>query len=393
MKVESPMNFQLSDEMQLFAETVRDWVDREAPKSYARELEIHEHDYPFELWDKMTAAGFHGIGIDEAYGGQGGDILTQVVLGRGLARSLAGLSWVWAITSFAGAKAINLMGSDEQKQRFLPRIAAGELRFSIGFSEPGGGTDVLGGMRSFAKRVDGGWLVSGNKTWSTSAHVADYVLLLARTDRDVAKRHQGLSLFLLPTKADGVTISELSKLGMRAIGSCDIGMDDVFVPDDLVLGEPGKAWYQLLPTLNNERTLVASFCLGILDGILEDALAYVQERHAFGKPIGQFQILQHYIADIAIQRKQIELMVLNAAWMQNEGIPAHMETTMVKVAASEAAVAAADKGIQILGGMGYSAETDMQRYWRDARLWPIGPITNEMARNTIAEQLGLPRSF
>ena len=387
------MNFQLSDEMQLFAETVRDWVDREAPKSYARELEIHEHEYPFELWDKMTAAGFHGIGIDEAYGGQGGDILTQVVLGRGLARSLAGLSWVWAITSFAGAKAINLMGSDEQKARFLPRIAAGELRFSIGFSEPGGGTDVLGGMRSFAQRVDGGWLVSGNKTWSTSAHVADYVLLLARTDRDVAKRHQGLSLLLLPTKAEGVSISELSKLGMRAIGSCDIGMDDVFVPDELVLGEPGTAWYQLLPTLNNERTLVASFCLGILDGILEDALAYVQERHAFGKPIGQFQILQHYIADIAIQRKQIELMVYNAAWMQNEGIPAHMETTMVKVAASEAAVAAADKGIQILGGMGYSAETDMQRYWRDARLWPIGPITNEMARNTIAEQLGLPRSF
>jgi alkylation response protein AidB-like acyl-CoA dehydrogenase len=285
------------------------------------------------------------------------------------------------------------MGSDEQKARFLPRIAAGELRFSIGFSEPGGGTDVLGGMRSFAKRVDGGWLVSGNKTWSTSAHVADYILLLARTDRDVAKRHQGLSLFLLPTKAEGVSISELSKLGMRAIGSCDIGMDDVFVPDELVLGEPGTAWYQLLPTLNNERTLVSSFCLGILDGILEDALAYVQERHAFGKPIGQFQILQHYIADIAIQRKQIELMVYNAAWMQNEGIPAHMETTMVKVAASEAAVAAADKGIQILGGMGYSAETDMQRYWRDARLWPIGPITNEMARNTIAEQLGLPRSF
>jgi alkylation response protein AidB-like acyl-CoA dehydrogenase len=379
--------------MQLFAESIRGWVDHEAPKGYARELEQRERDYPFELWDKMTAAGFHGIGIDEAYGGQGGDILTQVVLGRGLARSLAGLSWVWAITSFAGAKAINLMGSDEQKERFLPRIAAGELRFSIGFSEPGGGTDVLGGMRTSATHVDGGWVVNGNKTWSTSAHVADYILLLVRTDHDVVKRHQGLSLFLLPTKAEGVTISELAKLGMRAIGSCDVGIDDVFVPDELVLGEPGTAWYRLLPTLNNERTLVSSFCLGILDGILEDALAYMQERYAFGRPIGQFQILQHYVADIAIQRKQVELMVYNAAWMQNEGIPAHMETTMVKVAASEAAVSAADKGIQILGGMGYSAETDMQRYWRDARLWSIGPITNEMARNTIAEQLGLPRSF
>jgi acyl-CoA dehydrogenase len=387
------MDFALTDEMKMFGDAVRDWVDKEAPKSYARELERHEEHYPFELWEKMTAAGFHGVGIDERYGGQGGDILTQVQLGRGLARSLAGLSWVWAITSFAGAKAINLMGSDAQKERFLPRIAAGELRFAIGFTEPEGGTDVLGGLRTFARKVDGGWVVNGNKTWSTSAHVADYILLLARSERDVAKKHQGLTLFLLPTKADGVSIHELSKLGMRAIGSCDVGMDDVFVADDLVLGEPGKAWYELLPTLNNERTLVSSFCLGILDGILEDALAHVQSRRAFGKPIGQFQILQHYIADIAIQRKQVELMVYNAAWMQSTGQPAHAETTMVKIAASEAAVSAADRGIQILGGMGYSAETDMQRYWRDARLWLIGPITNEMARNTIAEQLGLPRSF
>jgi alkylation response protein AidB-like acyl-CoA dehydrogenase len=387
------MDFALSDEMKMFGDSVRDWVDNEAPKDYARELERHEDAYPFELWDKMTAAGFHGIGIDERYGGQGGDIVTQVQLGRGLARSLAGLSWVWAITSFAGAKAINLMGTEEQRERFLPKIAAGELRFSIGFSEPGGGTDVLGGLRTSARKVDGGWVINGNKTWSTSAHVADYILLLARTDDDVPKRHQGLTLFLLPTKADGVSIHELSKLGMRAIGSCDVGMDDVFVADDLVLGEPGRAWYALLPTLNNERTLVSSFCLGILDGILEDALTFVQDRRAFGKPIGQFQILQHYIADIAIQRKLVELMVYNAAWMQSTGQPGHMETTMAKVVASDAAVSAADKGIQILGGMGYSAETDMQRYWRDARLWQIGPITNEMARNTIAEQLGLPRSF
>jgi alkylation response protein AidB-like acyl-CoA dehydrogenase len=387
------MDFNPTDEMKLFRDTVHDWVEREAPKAYARELEAKESEYPLELWDKMTAAGFHGIAVPDEYGGQGGDILMQVELARGLARSLAGLAWVWALTSFAGAKSISLMGSDEQKQRFLPAIARGELRYSIGFTEPGGGTDVLGAMGTFAKKVDGGWIVNGNKTWCTSAHVADYILLLARTDRDVAKQHQGLSLFLVPTKADGVSINELSKLGMRAIGSCDVGLDDVFVPDDLVLGEPGKAWYALLPTLNNERTLVSAFCLGILDGVLEDALSYVHERKAFGKPIGQFQVIQHYIADIAMQRKSIELMVYNAAWMQDNDIPAHIETSMVKVMASDAAVSAADRGIQILGGMGYSAETDMQRYWRDARLWPIGPITNEMARNTIAEQLGLPRSF
>jgi alkylation response protein AidB-like acyl-CoA dehydrogenase len=387
------MDFQPTDEMRLFADTVREWVNKEAPKAYARELELHEETYPFELWDKMSAAGFHAIAIEEEYSGQGGDIFMQVTLGRGLARSLAGLSWVWALTSFAGAKSVGIYGTEEQKQRFLPAITRGELRFSIGFSEPGGGTDVLGAMRTFARRVDGGWIVNGNKTWCTSAHVADYILLLARTDRDVAKQHQGVSLFLLPTSAEGVAITPIPKLGMRSLGSCDVGISDVFVPDELLLGEPGNAWYTLLPTLNNERTLVSSFCLGILDGIVEDALAYMKERQAFGRPIGQFQILQHYLADIAISRKQVELMLYEAAWRQANGIQAHLETTMLKVAASDAAVAAADRGIQILGGMGYSAETDMQRYWRDARLWPIGPITNEMARNVIAEQHGLPRSF
>jgi acyl-CoA dehydrogenase len=149
----------------------------------------------------------------------------------------------------------------------------------------------------------------------------------------------------------------------------------------------------LLPTLNNERIMLSAFCCGILDGILEDALAYVRERKAFGRAIGEFQILQHYIADIAIWRRQTELLVHHAAWLQSLGRPCFEETTMAKVVASESAVRAADLGIQILGGMGYSAETDMQRYWRDARLFRIGPITNEMARNAIAENLGLPRSF
>lgn len=387
------MDFGLTDEQQLFSETVRDWVDKEAPKEYARELERHESEYPLDLWDKLTAAGFHGIAVDERYGGQGGDIFMQTLLARGLARSLAGLTWVWGLTSFAGAKSVGLYGDDEQKARMLPTIVNGEARFSIGFTEPGGGTDLLGGMRTFAKRVDGGWTLSGNKTWCTSAHVADYILLLARTDRDVAKRHQGLTLFLLPTASDGVTISEIPKLGMRSLGSCDVGLDDAFVPDELVLGEPGRAWYMLLPTLNNERIMLSSFCVGIMDGILEDVLAFVQEREAFGKKIGQFQILQHYIADMAMWRRQAELLVYQAATLLNAGKDCFLESSMAKVQASEYAVKSADLAIQILGGMGYSAETDAQRYWRDARLFRIGPVTNEMARNSIAELHGLPRSF
>lgn len=387
------MDFELPDEVSAFRDTIRRWVDSEVPKRWSRELEQKEHDYPFALWDKFTDAGFHGIGIDEKYGGQGGDVLIQMVLARELARSLGGLAWIWGITSFAGVKSIGLYGTEEQKNRFLPQIAAGQLRAAIAFTEPGGGTDVLGALRTNAVRGNGGWVLNGEKIWSSSAHVADYLLVLARTDKNVEKQHHGVSLFFIPAKQAGIEITPLPKLGMRSMGSCSVVFKDVFVPDDLVMGKPGDAWKMLLPTLNNERIMVGAFCLGVIDGVLEDALDYMKTRKAFGKIIGQFQILQHYVAEIATSRQIVELMLHFTADMQSRGRECGMESSMLKVTASDAAVRAADLGIQILGGMGYSAETDMQRYWRDARLWQIGPITNEMARNGIAERLGLPRSF
>jgi alkylation response protein AidB-like acyl-CoA dehydrogenase len=387
------MDFTLSEEHEAFRDMAHRWVEAEVPKSWARELERDEHNYPFALWDKFSEAGFHGIGIPEEYGGQGGDVQMQMILARELSRSLAGLSWIWGITSFAGSKSIGIYGTEAQKQTYLPQIAAGKLKAAIAFTEPSGGTDLLGAMRTSAERVQGGWVVSGEKTWSSSAHVADYLLCLARTDKTVEKKHQGLTLFWLPTKQEGVHITPLAKLGMRSMGSCSVHLDRAFVADDDVLGLPGKAWYTLLPTLNNERIMVGSFCLGVLDGVLEDALDYMKQRKAFGKVIGQFQSLQHYIADIATMRTTTELLVNYAAWKMTTGQECGLESNMVKLVASENANKAADLGIQILGGMGYSAETDMQRYWRDSRLWRIGPITNEMVRNGIAESLGLPRSF
>ncbi|NMG41677.1 acyl-CoA dehydrogenase [Chelativorans sp. ZYF759] len=387
------MDFSFSEEQIAFRDMVRRWVDAEVPKSLSRELEAKEKEYPFVLWDKFREAGFFGIGIDEEYGGQGGDVLTQMIFAREVARSVGGLLWVWGLTSFAGAKSIGVYGSEEQKRRFLPEIAAGDCRVSIGFTEPGGGTDVLGAMRTTATRTEGGWLVSGEKMWSSASHVADYILLLARTDRNVEKRHHGLTLFFVPAKSEGITNTTLSKLGMRSIGSSTVHFDNVFVPDDLVLGEPGRAWYMLLPTLNNERIMVAAQCLGAIDGVLEDALDYMKQRKAFGQPIGRFQALQHYVADIATWRMQVELMLHYTAWLQSTGQECGTQANMLKMIASEYAVKAADLGIQILGGMGYSAETDMQRYWRDHRILRITPISNEMVRNSIAESLGLPRSF
>lgn len=387
------MNFELTEEQQLFRDTVRKWVDKECPKDWCRMLERREHEYPQELWDKLTQSGFHGVGIPEEYGGLGGDILIQSIFMREFARTTAGLGWIWGITSFSGVKSIGFYGSDEQKQRFLPEMAVGRLRTAISFTEPGGGTDLLSALKTTATKADGGWIINGEKIWSTSANTAEYLLLIARTDRNVQRRTDGLSLFFVPRESSGLTTTPLPKLGMRAVSSCSVVLENVFVPDDLLLGEEGKAWSQTTRTLNNERIMNAAMCLGMIDGVLEDAVEHMQLRHAFGKPIGQFQCLQHYVADIAMWRKQVELMLYNAAWLQSMDRPCAVEAAMTKTLASDYACQAADLGIQILGGMGYSAETDMQRYWRDARLLRIGPVSNEMARNMIAESMDLPRSF
>lgn len=389
------MDFAFTEEQIAFRKAVHDWVERECPKSVALELEAREFEYPHELFAKMSKAGFHGVGVPEEYGGSGGNVLDQCILIRELSRSLGGIAWIWGLSSFAGGKSVGLYGTEEQKQRFLPGLANGALKFAISVTETGGGTDLLGAMRTTAVRDSGGggWRISGHKVWSTQAHVADYLLLLARTAPVTDKRTHGTTLFLVPNPSAGLETRQIPKLGMRCVGSCEVYLDDVFVDDGQVLGAVDEAWYQLLGTLNNERITMAALALGIVDGVIEEALRYMHERYAFGKPIGQFQILQHYLADMVIARKSAELHVFNAAWLQSQGISCGIESNMAKIVASEAAVAAADTGIQILGGLGYSQETQMQRYWRDARLYKIGPISNEMAKNSIAEMMGLPRSF
>jgi len=347
------MDFALSEEVELFRDSVHRWVDQECPKDWCRELERQEHVYPQELWDKLAEAGFHGVGIAEEYDGLGGDIVIQATFMREFGRNAGGLGWIWGITSFSGAKSIGFYGTEEQKRRFLPKMAAGELKTAISFTESGGGTDLLGGMKTTAEKVDGGWIINGEKTWSTTADTADYLLLIARSDKNVKRRTDGVSLFFVPR----------------------------------------EAWKDTTKTLNNERIMMSALCLGMIDGVLEDAIDYMTQRRAFGKLIGEFQTLQCYVAKIAMFQKQTELMLYNTAWLQSQGRPCAMEAAMTKTIASEYACKAADMGISILGGMGYSAETDMQRYWRDARLLRIGPVSNEMAQNMIAEGLGLPRSF
>jgi len=385
------LNFAFTDEQEAFRRAVRDLVDRELTKAYSREVEAQE-DFPWDLWERLGAAGLTGVGIPEEYGGQGGGILEQVILDEELSRSLAGLYWLLGITLF-DAKAIGAAGTEEQKRRYLPEIAAGRLMFAISLTEPGGGTDALSAMQTRARRVDGGWVVNGTKTWSTLAHAADRLFLVARTSPAEGKSSHGLTVFLCDAKADGVTATPIPKLGMRSLGSCEVQLDDVFVPDEDVLGEVDRGWAILAETLNSERIMNGANCTGALAGVLEDMVAYAKERRAFGKPIGQLQAVQHMIADTYSGLDVSRLMTYRAAWLQNSGQPCGVESTMAKLIASEQCFAGADRGMQVLGGYGYAMEYDMQRYWRDMRLYRVAPINNEMCRNFLAESLGLPRSF
>ncbi|QEC50874.1 acyl-CoA dehydrogenase [Baekduia soli] len=385
------MSFDLTDEQQMLREMVHDFVERECPKLVARDLEAAE-EFPHALAAKMAAASLPGVGIPEELGGQGGGMVEQVIVCEELSRSLGGLSWMWGLTAFSGARALLAHGSPEQQQAMLPRMAAGDLTFAIALTEPGGGTDVLRAMRTRARRTDGGWILNGTKIWSTLAHVSDRLLVLARTS-DEERASQGLTVFLVDRRSPGVTATPIPKLGMRAMGSCEVSFADVVVPDADVLGDVGGGWRQILASLNSERLLVAAMCLGIHRGVLEDAVAYAGEREAFGKPIGAMQAIQHGIADIAMTLECSRLLIYRAAWLYEQGRPCGVEATTAKCLAAEWATSAADFGIQVLGGYGYAQEYNMQRYWRDARLYRIGPITNEMARNVVGESLGLPRSF
>jgi acyl-CoA dehydrogenase len=389
------VDFNFSDEEQDFRRTVRDWVNDKYPKTKCNELErTEDHDgshFPEEYFQDLAAAGFLGVGIDEELGGQGGGATMQAILMDELARNLAGLTWVWGISSFC-AKSIQKFARPEIRDEFVPQMVAGEKKVAIAITEPSGGTDLLGAMTTRAKPTDGGFLISGAKIWSTMAHVSDYLLLLAKTS-DGEKSSAGKTLFLVPTDQAGLVATPIPKLGMRCVASCEVQLDDAFVPSSHVIGEVDRGWYHILTTLNNERILVAALATGVLRGVLEDSIAYARERRAFNHAIGDFQIIQHWIADMAMKLAQAELLTYKAAWLFDNGHETVVESSTAKAVAAEYATWAADRGLQILGGMGYAAEFDMQRYWRDVRLYQIGPVTNEMVRNIVAQSLGLERSF
>lgn len=381
----------LRDQHIAIRDAIREFIAGECPEELIRDND-NAHHPPLEQWGQIAELGWMGWSIEESYGGLGGDLLGLTVIAEELCRGYLALGTLYVNSAFSSAYSIGLYGTPEQKQFFLPRLAAGEIIFAAGFTEPDAGQDLLGGLRTRAKLEGDEYVVSGQKVFTTHASIADYILLLARTSEG-ERRSEGLSLLVVDAKSEGLTINRMDEVVMRGNPSCEVFLDEVRVPADRLLGSEGAGWMNGVKTLDVEKIVVAAMAVGNAQAALDYAVSYALERHAFGGPIGRFQALQQPLADAAVQIEASRLLVREAAALFDAGEPYAKPGLLAKVAASEAGLFATDVGMRVLAGYGHVTEYPAQRYFRDARVYQAGPITNEMARNQIAQSLGLPRSY
>lgn len=375
----------LTTEEVLLVDTVRSFIDRDV-KPTVRDVE-HANTYP-EAWiEQMKHIGIYGLAVPEEYGGSPVSTACYVHVTQELSRgwmSLAGAMGGHTVV----AKLLTLFGTDEQKQRYLPPMATGEVRATMALTEPGGGSD-LQNMTTVARADGDEMLLTGAKTWISNARRSGLIALLCKTDPAAEPRHRGISVVLVDNPTPGLTVSrDLPKLGYKGVESCELSFDACRVPASAVLGGvPGRGFGHMMKGLETGRIQVASRALGVASAALEDALAYAQERESFGQPIWKHQAVGHYLADMATKLTAARQLTLHAADRYDAGERADMEAGMAKLFASEVAMEIALNAVRIHGGYGYSTEYDVERYFRDAPLMIVGEGTNEIQRNVIAGQL------
>ncbi|MFC5142947.1 acyl-CoA dehydrogenase family protein [Actinomycetospora rhizophila] len=377
---------ELDSEEQAVVDLVREFVDREV-KPQVREME-HANSYPEKFIEQMKELGVFGLAIPEPWGEVPVSMPCYALVTAELARgwmSLAGAMGGHTVVS----KLIVEFGTQEQKDRYLPRLATGELRATMALTEPGGGSD-LQAMTTHARRDgDGdGYVVNGAKTWITNARRSGLIALMCKTDPQATPKHKGVSI-LLVEHGPGLTVSkDLPKMGYKGVESCEIVFEDHRAPADALLGGvEGKGFAQMMKGLETGRIQVASRALGVGTAALEDALRYAQERESFGKPIWQHQSIGNYLADMATKLTAARQLILHAARKYDAGQRCDMEAGMAKLFTSEVAMEVALDAVRVHGGYGYSTEFDVERYFRDAPLMIVGEGTNEIQRNVIASQL------
>ena len=364
------------------------------PGEYWREKD-RERAYPGEFVDAITQAGFLAALIPEEYGGSGLRLDAAAVIMEEI--QAAGCNGAAAHAQMYVMNTLLRYGSEDQKTAYLPAIATGELRLqAFGVSEPTSGTDTLS-LRTFARRDGDDYVVNGQKIWTSRAEHSDLMVLLARTTprEEVAKKTEGLSLFLVDMRkvvGNGMTIKPIRT--MMNHSTTEVFFDDMRIPASALIGEEGQGFRYILSGMNAERILIAAECIGDAKWFIEKASDYAKERQVFGRPIGQNQGVQFPIARCYAQMRAAELMVHHAAQVYDQGGNAGAEANMAKMLASEASWAAADMCVQTLGGFGFAEEYDVERKFREARLYTVAPISTNLILSYLAEHvLGLPRSY
>lgn len=388
------MDFNWTDEQQMIRTQVRE-LARRFDLEYWRERD-KTGEYPHDFVKAFADAGWLGIALPEAYGGAGLGITEACILLEEICASGAGTSGASPIHfSIFPPMPLVKFGSEEQKKKFLPGIASGELALGFSITEPDAGTDTTR-ISTRAEREGDEYVVTGKKVWSSNLQNADRTLILVRTtpyDR-VEKKTLGMSLFLMDLKSKGVTIREIEKLGRKCVDSNELYLDHVRVPAADMVGEESQGFYHLISGLNPERLLVAAEAIGIGRAALDLAVKYANERVVFGRPIGMNQGLQFPLADAYSKLMTASLMVQKGAWLYDNGQPCGEEANIAKLRAADAGFEACDAALQVHGGMGYAKEYHVERLWREVRLYKIAPVSQEMALNYIGEHvLGLPKSY
>ncbi len=386
------MDFNFTEEQEMLRKTIQKFCKNELSKEKVRWMDENCDFIPDELWNGLVDLGIFGLPIPEQYGGLGRGYTDLMIVMEELATASVPVALCAGTTLSFGVGPVVHLGTAEQKEQHLPRIAEGREKWAMALTEPEGGTDILGAIRTRAEDKGDHWLINGRKIFITGAHVADYILTIAITDPE-AKRSQGLSVFIVPRKTPGLETGLIPKLGCHACGANFVYYDDVRIPKENLLGTLNEGWRGLLNVLNPERIGTAVLSLGVAKAAFADAFEYAKQRNAFGGPIARFQILQHYLADIVIEIENARNLVYKCSWLADQGKPFHIEACMAKIVAARASEKAATWGMEILGGYGYAMEYDMQRYFRDYKQMAFAPISDEMAKNMIMQFMGYPKSW
>lgn len=379
-------------------EAIRDGIRKLCagyPDEYWSEKD-EAHEFPWEFYNELAEGGWVGICIPEEFGGGGQGISAASVMLEEIAASGAAMNGCSAIhLSIFGMEPVRRHGSPELAGAVLPRVASGDLHVAFGVTEPDAGTDTTA-IRTRAIRDGDDYVVTGAKVWTTKALYCESCLLLVRTTprEQVSKPTDGLSLLLVDLKDPAVDMRAIPKLGRNAVVSCEVRYDGLRVPATRLIGEEGKGFYYLLDGLNPERILLASEALGIGKVAMKKAVQYAKDRTVFGRPIGQNQGLAFPLAEAHMQLHAAELVVREASWRFDNGLSVAEVANTAKYLAAEAGYFAADRAVQTFGGMGYARECHVERYWREARLLKIAPVSQEMICNFITTAaLGLPKSY